>query len=90
MRLNSTICEIQSKVQVECGARRNFWSVSIKNDYDETKPLRSESAMQECGLFHNAVVGLELENSFYDERDALFALREACMQHFTSLAWSQL
>ena len=57
--------------------------MSTKTDYDKTTSLRSESAMQECGLFHDAVVELEPE-------DALIALREACMQRVRSLDWSQL
>ena len=33
--------------------------------------------MTDCGLFHNAVVWLELEDGFGADRNALIALREA-------------
>jgi hypothetical protein len=83
MQPTSKIRELHSKVKAECGVSGKFWSVSADADCDETAPLRLESTIQECGLFHNAVVWLELETTFCAERDALIELRDACMQqHF--------
>jgi hypothetical protein len=86
MQPNSKIRQLHAKVQAECGVRGKFWPVSVEGDGDEIEPLRLESTMQECGLFHKAVVWLELETTFCAERDALIALRDACMQNFTSPA----
>jgi hypothetical protein len=101
MQPNSKIHELHSKVHAECGVTGKFWLVSTDADCDETEPLRPESTMQECGLFHKAVVWLELDPFFVVERGALIALRDACMQHFimqasrpevseACLAWSHL
>jgi hypothetical protein len=86
MQPNSKIRELHAKVQAEYGVSGKFWPVSIEADCDETEPLCPESTMQECGLFHKAVVWLELETRFCAERDTLIALRDACMQHFVSPA----
>ena len=86
MQPNNKIYELHSKVNAECGVSGKFWLVSTDADCDETEPLRPESTMQECGLFHKAVVWLELDPFFGVERGALIALRDACMQHFISPA----
>ena len=56
MQPTSKIRELHSKVKAECGVSGKFWLVSADADCDETEPLRLESTMQECGLFHKAVV----------------------------------
>ena len=88
MQPNSKIRELHAKVQAECGARGKFWPVSTEANGDETdtEPLRLESTMQDCGLFHKAVVWLDLESTFCSERGALITLRDTCMQNFTSPA----
>ena len=84
MQPTSKIRELHSKVQAECGVSGKFWSVSADANCDETAPLQLESTIQECGLFHKAVVWLELETTFCAEQGALIALR----QHFISPASS--
>ena len=86
MQPNSRIRELHAKVQAECGVSGKFWPVSTEADCAETEPLRPGSTMQECGLFHKAVVWLELETPFCAERGTLIALRDTCMQNVTSPA----
>jgi hypothetical protein len=91
MQPHAHISELHSKVQAACGVGGRFWPVPDMSDCVKVKPLQFESTMQECGLFHNAVVWLEQEDGFSADKDALIALQEACMKRSRYLpSWLNL